>query len=77
MDSSIQSDVNDIVSSIDIDPLSWTTILDMVGGSHDCENGRSEDKEKDEGNETYQGHRKSVVVGDKTFVAGTFFARYH
>lgn len=71
MDSSIQSDVNDIVSSIDIDPLSWTTILDMVGGSHDCENGRSEDKEKDEGNETYQGHRKSVVVGDKTFVASS------
>ncbi|CAI4375254.1 CBM_collapsed_G0011860.mRNA.1.CDS.1 [Saccharomyces cerevisiae] len=71
VDSSIQSDVNDIVSSIDIDPLSWTTILDMVGGSHDCENGRSEDKEKDEGNETYQGHRKSVVVGDKTFVASS------
>lgn len=71
VDSSIQSDVNDIVSSIDIDPLSWTTILDMVGGSHDCENGRSENKEKDEGNETYQGHRKSVVVGDKTFVASS------
>ncbi|CAI4055069.1 hypothetical protein N7582_000238 [Saccharomyces uvarum] len=69
VDPSIQSDVNDIISSIDIDPLRWTAILDMTRSFYASENNGSEDKSKEEGDEASQGHRKSVVVGDKTFVA--------
>ncbi|CAI4037916.1 hypothetical protein SMKI_04G2520 [Saccharomyces mikatae IFO 1815] len=74
VDPSIQSDVNDIVSSIDIDPLSWTAILDMTGNFSVHENDISDTssgKRKNEGDEASQGHRKSVVVGDKTFVASS------
>ena len=63
----IQADVNDIVSSIDIDPINWTSQLILYPKN---------DKEKTRENELgdYKvikstGNRKSVVVGDKTFVA--------
>ncbi|CAI4057908.1 hypothetical protein SKDZ_04G2550 [Saccharomyces kudriavzevii ZP591] len=72
VDSSIQSDVNDIISSIDIDPLRWTAILDMTQGFHTSKNlDGNEDKRKNEVDEASQGHRKSIVVGDKTFVASS------
>lgn len=66
----IQTDVNDIVSSIDIDPIDWTSILLL--STQDAENrGQNYDDAHSEGDKASKptGNRKSVVVGDKTFVA--------
>lgn len=63
----IQTDVNDIVSSADIDPINWTSqlILHQKDNEKETENGTSVDREVAKPT----GNRKSVVVGDKTFVA--------
>ncbi|CCF58275.1 hypothetical protein KAFR_0E01210 [Kazachstania africana CBS 2517] len=54
-----QKRVNDIVICVDIDPISWTNMSELTA-----------EKEEDEsGVEKPAGNRKSIVVGDKTFVA--------
>lgn len=62
----IQTDVNDIVSSVDIDPIDWTSILLLTP-----QNGTETDDVDGDGDTPAKptGNRKSVVVGDKTFVA--------
>ena len=63
----IQADVNDIVSSIDIDPINWTSQLILYP-----KNDREKTRENELGDYKViksTGNRKSVVVGDKTFVA--------
>lgn len=62
VNSSVQKDVNDIVSSIDLDPLDWVQLSDLVQPA-------SAPEENETGSSPQKGHRKSVVVGDKTFVA--------
>ncbi|KAK5959074.1 Vps54p PWA37_003754 [Arxiozyma heterogenica] len=64
---SIQTDVNDIVSSIDIDPINWTSqlILYQKNDKEEAQNSESDSREINKST----GNRKSVVVGDKTFVA--------
>lgn len=64
VESSVQRDVNDIVSSIDLDPINWTAVLDLT---QETETDFEENGVATDGNPP--GHRKSVVVGDKTFVA--------
>ncbi|QLQ80415.1 hypothetical protein HG537_0D04160 [Torulaspora globosa] len=59
VDRTIQKDVNDIVSSVDLDPLDWVQYSDLLKPAHIHE----------DTSQTQPGHRKSVVVGDKTFVA--------
>ncbi|KAH3900611.1 related to Vacuolar protein sorting-associated protein 54 [Saccharomycodes ludwigii] len=58
-----QTDVNDIVSSADINPLHW---LDY--GKLGNEPKEYEQTQQDDNN---NGHKKSVVVHDKTFVASS------
>lgn len=59
----IQKSVNDMLTSIDIDPLEWTKLPSLLVNDPN-------DGEQESGSEQpQQGHRKSVVVGDKTFVA--------
>lgn len=66
----IQTDVNDIVSSIDIDPINWTSILLLSTQDTDTRGENYEDVYTDGGSTSKPtGNRKSVVVGDKTFVA--------
>ncbi|QLG71832.1 hypothetical protein HG535_0C01810 [Zygotorulaspora mrakii] len=90
--SSVQKDVNDIVSSMDLDPLDWIKYSDLITRETDeepvkdhtkveskTEGEQNEQNENNENNVTSGdvsngdranlGHRKSVVVGDKTFVA--------
>lgn len=57
----LQKDVNDIVSCIDIDPSNWTRFIELNKPS-------PLDETKDE-KQSSTGHKKSVVLGDKTFVA--------
>lgn len=68
---SFQKDVNEIVSCVDIDPIAWTNLLHL--SANDKENVKPETTSKiqgDAGIDTAQsGNRKSVVVGDNTFVA--------
>lgn len=81
---SIQKDVNDIVSSISIDPLDWVKVKDLsllfegkknnnnteeVADKLQDENNSNQLEKKEEVKETTKGHKKSVVVGDNTFVA--------
>lgn len=58
----VQKDVNDIVASMDLDPLDWVQLSDLVQQS-------SAPEEDQLATPNQAGHRKSVVVGDKTFVA--------
>lgn len=52
-----------MLTSIDIDPLEWTKLPSLLVNDPN-------DGEQESGSEQpQQGHRKSVVVGDKTFVA--------
>lgn len=71
VNSSVQKDVNDIVSSMDLDPLDWVKFSDLVNKQPSGETPvKAEGKEQtSEANRLQLGHRKSVVVGDKTFVA--------
>lgn len=62
VDRDVQKDVNDIVASMDLDPLDWVKLSDLV------QTGALPDDDQ-HGNPNQAGHRKSVVVGDKTFVA--------
>ncbi|SCU80389.1 LADA_0B07096g1_1 [Lachancea dasiensis] len=65
----VQRDVNDVVSSVHITPASWVAIMDL--GSETPGTGDSVDipvNEETLGSPS-RGHRKSVVVNDKTFVA--------
>lgn len=69
VDRSIQKDVNDIVSSVDLDPLDWVEYSDLLKS---VVNPTDIDPQETPSNDTASkqlGHRKSVVVGDKTFVA--------
>lgn len=59
----LQKDVNDIVSCIDIDPASWARFTEL-----DKPSPLDVVKEEDESSAN-TGHKKSVVLGDKTFVA--------
>lgn len=74
-----QKEVNEIVSSVDIDPIAWTNLIDLKvsldiktdskSAEEDADAEQAEkDTSKQEANET-RGNRKSVVVGDNTFVA--------
>ncbi|CCK71544.1 Vps54p KNAG_0H01310 [Huiozyma naganishii CBS 8797] len=71
----VQKDVNDIVSCTDIDPIDWTDVLLLT--KHDRDETDAEDAERNGNSEPSTaaaptgntGNRKSVVVGDKTFVA--------
>ncbi|KAL3232254.1 Vacuolar protein sorting-associated protein 54 [Nakaseomyces bracarensis] len=58
---SIQKSVNEMVSSNELDPLSWTKLSELFEETVETS---TTDDGKPSG-----GHRKSVVVGDKTFVA--------
>ena len=76
VDPSIQKDVNDLVSSMELDPLDWTSLIDIhISASEVSSSGKVVNNViNDANNETEKvlpatGHRKSVVVGDKTFVA--------
>lgn len=61
----VQKDVNDIVCSVDLDPLDWVQYCDLLKPSR-----VSGDLSDTGGDPNKQlGNRKSVVVGDKTFVA--------
>ncbi|SMN20318.1 similar to Saccharomyces cerevisiae YDR027C VPS54 Component of the GARP (Golgi-associated retrograde protein) complex [Maudiozyma saulgeensis] len=68
---SFQKEVNEVVSCVDIDPLVWTDLIHL--SSNDKEGVKSESSK--EGQEDSKidtvpsGNRKSVVVGDNTFVA--------
>lgn len=64
VDGGLQKDVNDIISSVDLDPLNWTRIVDLTNK----EEQKTEQEEQQE-DEKPKGHKKSVVVSDKTFVA--------
>lgn len=71
---SFQRDVNEIVSSVDIDPLMWTNIVDLASDTIiDVPEGDKPDKgstdKPSDYSESHAGNRKSVVVGDNTFVA--------
>ncbi|EDO17582.1 hypothetical protein Kpol_1061p4 [Vanderwaltozyma polyspora DSM 70294] len=73
---SVQKDVNDIVSSMDLDPLDWTKFLEIDPSKYDkkpqdiAEVPEVEVAVSNEpDNLAPKGHRKSVVVADKTFVA--------
>ncbi|GAV51578.1 hypothetical protein ZYGR_0AF00490 [Zygosaccharomyces rouxii] len=68
VDPSVQRDVNDIVSSMELDPIEWTKKSDLVR-AHDEEKNRNDDDKEKEKNEAQTGHKKSVVVEDNTFVA--------
>lgn len=71
---SSQNDVNAIFASIDIDPLEWTSIANVTPETEDAPDNADENDvstspcNEKEGTATV-GHRKSVVVGNKTFVA--------
>ncbi|SJM83286.1 related to Vacuolar protein sorting-associated protein 54 [Zygosaccharomyces bailii] len=58
----VQRDVNDIVSSMELDPLDWIKYSDLINE----ENPQQDDNTKDD---AQAGHKKSVVVEDNTFVA--------
>lgn len=62
---SMQRDVNDIVSSIEFDPIEWVKKLDLVEANESNE--ENEDEKPNELQAT--GQKKSVVVEDNTFVA--------
>lgn len=62
--SELQHEVNDIVSCIDLDPLDWTSLMDLTKPLQLSETDGSTKEER-----TQKGHKKSVVVSDKTFVA--------
>lgn len=80
---SVQKDVNDIISSIDIDPIDWFNFLkleitdqDNVSGNSITGSGDTTGDAGDDDTSTDisisdkpKGNRKSVVLGDKTFVA--------
>ncbi|CCD22736.1 Vps54p NDAI_0A05810 [Naumovozyma dairenensis CBS 421] len=68
VDSSVQKNVNDIVSSIDMDPIDWISILDLTQERKKASE-EEEGSKQDKDDRKVTGHRKSVVVGDKTFVA--------
>ncbi|SCU84019.1 LAMI_0C05842g1_1 [Lachancea mirantina] len=55
----LQRDVNDIVSSAEFDPAPWTSLSSKV----------TETTDTNENSNNQKGHKKSVVVSDKTFVA--------
>ncbi|CDO95537.1 unnamed protein product [Kluyveromyces dobzhanskii CBS 2104] len=57
----LQKDVNDIVSCIDLDPSNWSQFVDLNKPSP-LDSTNNECKPS-------AGHKKSVVLGDKTFVA--------
>ena len=74
-----QKEVNEIVSSVDIDPIAWTSLIDLTTNI-DAESGPENSAEKTEHEASNsaaatqvqgdnRGNRKSVVVGDNTFVA--------
>ncbi|KAL6950095.1 hypothetical protein ACO0QE_000765 [Hanseniaspora vineae] len=85
--SEAQQDINDIVSCGDINPMDWYKYGDIAGkkdaqtrvekdveASHNGNNTASsqDDKKNETASETpVKSHKKSVVVGDKTFVAST------
>lgn len=72
VNSSVQKDVNDIVSSMDLDPLDWVKYSDLVNQETDgnpIDESNSDTETSNESRANNMGHRKSVVVGDKTFVA--------
>ncbi|CCH62243.1 hypothetical protein TBLA_0G03060 [Henningerozyma blattae CBS 6284] len=80
---SIQKDVNDIVSSINIDPLDWIKVRDLSliftkskenkTNINNLSAGTTKSSEPSIADATKEskpvGHKKSVVVADKTFVA--------
>ena len=70
-----QDEVNKVFLSGKIDPLDWGVILNL-GSAVEGAATNTEDKNKTDGEEgtknsggSITGHRKSIVVGDKTFVA--------
>lgn len=63
----IQTGVNNIVSSTDIDPIDWTSLLLLY--PQDNNQGNAEKEDNNTLTSKPVGNRKSVVVGDKTFVA--------
>ncbi|GCE99706.1 hypothetical protein ZYGM_002503 [Zygosaccharomyces mellis] len=68
VDPSVQRDVNDIVSSMELDPIEWIKKSDLVEASEEESDKNDTDNEKEK-NEAQTGHKKSVVVEDNTFVA--------
>lgn len=68
VDPSVQRDVNDIVSSMELDPIEWIKKSDLVKASEEESDKNDTDNEKEK-NEAQTGHKKSVVVEDNTFVA--------
>lgn len=70
VDRAIQKDVNNIVASVDLDPLDWVAYSDLVDPVSIESSKPVGDQPSNSDNVAKQmGHRKSVVVGDKTFVA--------
>ncbi|GAV46553.1 hypothetical protein ZYGR_0A01450 [Zygosaccharomyces rouxii] len=67
VDPSVQRDVNDIVSSMELDPIDWIKKSDLVRASEEDE--KNDDDKENEKKEAQAGHKKSVVVEDNTFVA--------
>lgn len=69
VDPSVQRSVNDIVSSMELDPIEWIKKSDLLRESQEENTNNHEDGSKKEEQESQTGHKKSVVVEDNTFVA--------
>lgn len=65
----IQKSVNEMVSSNDLDPLTWTKLSELFEAENEETGDQPPMSPTPDGAKTGSGHRKSVVVGDKTFVA--------
>ncbi|SCU91666.1 LAFA_0F05094g1_1 [Lachancea sp. 'fantastica'] len=63
----VQQSVNEIVSCVHMTPTSWSKLMSLDGDDHD-ETGAHSDTQSSESTVS-KGHKKSVVVNDKTFVA--------
>ncbi|SCU93744.1 LAME_0F04852g1_1 [Lachancea meyersii CBS 8951] len=64
----VQQNVNEIVSCVHMTPSSWTKLMDLVDKNEQdtvVPQSEAQDTEK----AVSKGHKKSVVVNDKTFVA--------
>ncbi|CEP61196.1 Vps54p LALA0_S02e08878g [Lachancea lanzarotensis] len=64
----VQQNVNEIVSCVHMTPTSWAKLMSL-DGSNGEETGETQSETGDTENATSKGHKKSVVVNDKTFVA--------
>ncbi|AMD20978.1 HEL303Cp [Eremothecium sinecaudum] len=68
VDHDLQRDVNDIVNSMEIDPLNWTAIMDLESKSSES---RDTNSSSSTGDDKIAGRKKSVVMRNKTFVASS------